>query len=69
MIYSLASGGGGERPTITVAAIASLFSTGEYNHELAGAGSAYVKPLIPTDSCRQPTSSAIPSTPITITGR
>ena len=50
MIYSLASGGGGERPTITVAAIASMFSTGEYNSPLAKRWLKYVKPLIPTDT-------------------
>jgi hypothetical protein len=50
MIYSLSSGGGDERPTITVAAVASMFSTGEYTSDLAKRWLKYVKPLIPIDS-------------------
>jgi squalene cyclase len=50
MIYSLASGGGPERPTITVAAIASMFSTGEYDSPLAKRWLKFVKPKIPTDA-------------------
>jgi len=50
MIYSLQSGGGEERPTITVAAIASMFSTGEYNSPLAKRWLTFVKPLVPVDS-------------------
>jgi hypothetical protein len=50
MIYSLASGGGGERPTITVAAIASMFSTGEYNSDLAKRWLKFVQPQIPLDT-------------------
>jgi hypothetical protein len=51
LVYSLANGGGGgERPTITVAAIASMFSTGEYDSPLAKKWLAYVKPLVPVDT-------------------
>jgi hypothetical protein len=50
MIYSLASGGGGERPTITVAAIACMFSTGQYTDPLAKKWLKYVQPLVPIDS-------------------
>lgn len=50
MIYSLQSGGGEERPTITVAAIASMFSTGEYNSPLAKRWLKFVQPLVPIDS-------------------
>ena len=50
MIYSLANGGGDERPTITVAAIASMFSTGEYNSELAKKWIKFVQPQIPINS-------------------
>ncbi len=50
LIYSLASGGGGERPTITVAAIASMFSTGEYDSKLAKRWIEFVKPQVPTDA-------------------
>lgn len=50
LIYSLASGGGGERPTITVAAIASMFSTGEYDSKLAKRWLEFVKPQVPTDA-------------------
>jgi prenyltransferase beta subunit len=53
LIYSLQSGGGGERPTITVAAIASMFSTGEYDSELAKKWLRYVKPLVPIDTVGQ----------------
>jgi len=49
LIYSLASGGGGERPTITVAAIASMFSTGEYDSKLARRWIEFVKPQVPID--------------------
>jgi hypothetical protein len=49
LIYSLQSGGGGERPTITVAAIASMFSTGEYKSRLARKWIAFVKPQVPID--------------------
>jgi hypothetical protein len=50
LIYSLQSGGGGERPTITVAAIASMFSTGEYNSDLAKRWLKYVQPIVPIDT-------------------
>jgi hypothetical protein len=50
LIYSLSSGGGGERPTITVAAIASMFSTGEYTSPLAKRWLKFVQPQIPIDS-------------------
>jgi len=50
LIYSLASGGGGERPTITVAAIASMFSTGEYESKLAKRWLEFVKPQVPVDA-------------------
>jgi prenyltransferase beta subunit len=53
MIYSLQSGGGPERPTITVAAIASMFSTGEYNSELAKKWIKFVKPQVPIDTVGQ----------------
>ncbi len=47
LIYSLQAGGGGERPTITVAAIASMFSTGEYTSPLAKQWLKFVQPLVP----------------------
>lgn len=50
LIYSLSSGGGGERPTITVAGIASGFSSGEYNSPLVKQWLKYVQPLVPIDS-------------------
>jgi hypothetical protein len=50
LIYSLASGGGGERPTITVAGIASMFSSGEYNSDLAKKWLKFVQPKVPIDS-------------------
>jgi hypothetical protein len=50
MIYSLANGGGPERPTITVAAIASSFSTGEYNNPLAKRWLKFVQPQVPINS-------------------
>jgi hypothetical protein len=50
LIYSLQSGGGGERPTITVAAIASMFSTGEYTSPLAKKWLKFVKPVVPVDT-------------------
>jgi hypothetical protein len=50
LIYSLQSGGGGERPTITVAGIASMFSSGEYNSPLAKQWLKFVQPLIPINS-------------------
>ena len=50
MIYSLANGGGDERPTITVAAIASMFSTGEYNSDLAKKWIKFVQPQVPINS-------------------
>jgi hypothetical protein len=50
LIYSLQSGGGGERPTITVAAIASMFSTGEYTSPLAKQWLKFVQPQIPVNS-------------------
>jgi hypothetical protein len=49
MIYSLSNGGGPERPTITVAAIACMFSTGEYSDPLAKQWLKYVDPLVPID--------------------
>jgi hypothetical protein len=53
LIYSLSNGGGGERPTITVAGIASLFSAGEYHHELAKRWLAFVRPVVPVDTVGQ----------------
>src|SRR5262249_2817527 len=50
LIYSLQSGGGPERPTITVAAIASMFSTGEYESPLAKRWLKFVQPLVPLDT-------------------
>ena len=50
LIYSLQSGGGGERPTITVAAIASGFAMGEYNSPLPKTWLKFVQPLIPLNS-------------------
>jgi hypothetical protein len=50
LIYSLQSGGGGERPTITVAAIASMFSTGEYTSPLAKQWLKFCQPVIPVDT-------------------
>jgi squalene cyclase len=50
MIYSLANGGGPERPTITVAAIATAFSTGEYNSPLAKRWLKFVQPQVPISS-------------------
>src|SRR3954451_24390109 len=50
LIYSLASGAGGERPTITVAAIASMFSTGEYDSPLAKQWLKFVQPVVPIDT-------------------
>jgi hypothetical protein len=50
LIYSLQSGGGGERPTITVAAIASMFSTGEYTSPLAKQWLKFVQPQVPVNS-------------------
>jgi hypothetical protein len=53
MIYSLASdptASGQERPTITVAAIASMFSTGEYDSKLAKRWIEFVKPQVPIDA-------------------
>jgi hypothetical protein len=47
LIYSLQTGGGGERPTITVAGIASMFSSGEYTSPLAKQWLKFVQPLIP----------------------
>jgi squalene cyclase len=49
LIYSLQTGAGGERPTITVAAIASMFSTGEYESGLAKRWMKFVQPIIPLD--------------------
>ena len=39
-----------ERPTITVAAIASMFSTGEYDSKLAKRWIEFVKPQVPIDA-------------------
>jgi hypothetical protein len=50
MIYSLHNGGGPERPTITVAAIATAFATGEYGSPLAKKWIKFVKPQVPIDS-------------------
>jgi len=50
MIYSLSNGGGDERPTITVAAIASMFSTGDYKSPLAKQWIKFVQPQVPIDS-------------------
>jgi hypothetical protein len=50
LIYSLANGGGPERPTITVAAIASMFSTGEYTSPLAKRWLKFVQPQVPVNS-------------------
>ena len=49
LIYSLQTGAGGERPTITVAAIASMFSTGEYTSPLAKRWLKFVQPQVPVD--------------------
>jgi hypothetical protein len=49
LIYSLSNGGGPERPTITVAAIASMFSTGEYDSKLAKRWLEFVRPQVPID--------------------
>jgi hypothetical protein len=49
LIYSLQTGAGGERPTITVAAIASMFSTGEYTSPLAKKWLKFVQPQVPVD--------------------
>jgi hypothetical protein len=50
LIYSLQSGGGAERPSITVAAIASMFNTGEYDSPLAKQWLKFCQPIIPVDS-------------------
>ncbi len=50
LIYSLQSGGGGERPSITVGGIASMFSQGEYTSPLAKKWLKFVQPLIPLNS-------------------
>jgi hypothetical protein len=54
LIYSLHSAGGvasgPERPTITVAAIASLFSTGGYTSELAKKWLKFVRPVVPVET-------------------
>jgi squalene cyclase len=50
LIYSLHNGGGPERPTITVAAIASMFSTGEYTSPLAKRWLKFVQPQVPINS-------------------
>jgi hypothetical protein len=50
LIYSLQMGGGGERPTITVAGIASMFSSGEYTSPLAKKWLKFVQPQVPIDS-------------------
>ena len=52
VIYSLAHGGafnGGERPPLTAAAIACLFSAGEYNSPLAKKWVRYCQTAIPID--------------------
>jgi hypothetical protein len=49
LIYSLQTGSGPERPTITVAAIASMFSTGEYTSPLAKRWLKFVQPQVPVD--------------------
>lgn len=53
LIYSLQSGGGEERPTITVAAIASMFSTGEYTSTLAKQWLRFCQPVVPIDRVGQ----------------
>jgi hypothetical protein len=50
LIYSLQQGGGQERPTITVAAIASMFSTGEYSSPLAKKWIKFIQPQVPIDT-------------------
>src|SRR5262249_41528310 len=50
LIYSLQSGGGGERMAITAAGIASMFNFGEYNSPLAKKWLAFVQPQIPLTS-------------------
>src|SRR5438552_118937 len=49
VIYSLQSGGGGERPPLTAAAVACIFSAGEYNSPLPKQWLAYCKTAIPID--------------------
>ena len=49
VIYSLQSGGGGERPPLTAAAVACMFSAGEYNSPLPKQWLAYCKTAIPID--------------------
>jgi hypothetical protein len=53
VIYSLASDnsyGGQARPSITVAAIASMFSAGEYNSPLPRRWLKFVQPVVPLES-------------------
>ncbi|HEV3258757.1 MAG TPA: prenyltransferase/squalene oxidase repeat-containing protein, partial [Gemmataceae bacterium] len=47
VIYSLSSGGGGERPALTAAAIACAFNSGEYNAQIAKRWLKYCQTAIP----------------------
>ena len=49
VIYSLQSGGGGERPPLTAAAVACMFSAGEYNSPLGKQWLKYCQTAIPID--------------------
>ena len=69
LIYSLANGGGPERPTITCAAIASLFSTGEYTSPAGQALDRSSCSRRSRSTASAPTSSATPSTRTTTTPR
>jgi len=50
LIYSLSSGGGGERMSITAAGIASMFNTGEYTSPLAKKWLKFVQPQVSLNS-------------------
>jgi len=47
VIYSLSSGGGGERPALTAAAIACAFNSGEYNAQIVKRWLKYCQTAIP----------------------
>src|SRR5438445_333493 len=49
VIYSLQSGGGGERPPLAAAAVASMFSAGDYTAELPKKWLKYCQSHIPID--------------------
>lgn len=48
VIYSLSSGGGGERPALTAAGVACMFNSGEYNSPLAKQWLKYCQTAIPS---------------------